>query len=103
MNEELDNAAEEKNTREELDRLKAEIKARRLLSDSDLGEEALKLLDASRPDALEAQVDARKTLINKEATRLCEQRLAGMAPSPLAAPADYDSMTDREYYLLTKH
>ncbi len=38
MNEELDNVTEEKTTREELDRLKAEFKARRLLSDSDLGE-----------------------------------------------------------------
>ena len=100
MNEENINDTAEETTREELDRLKAEIKARRLLADSELPEEALKLLDTSRPDALEAQVSALKELVSREAARLCEKRLAGMAPSPLAAPVNYDEMTDKEYYTL---
>ncbi|MBO7358804.1 MAG: hypothetical protein J6U72_03170 [Clostridia bacterium] len=100
MNEEIRNETEEENTREELDQLKAEIRARRLLSDSGLPEEALKLLDTSRPDGLEAQVSALKELVRSEAARLCEERLAGMAPSPLSAPVNYDEMTDREYYAL---
>ena len=71
-----------------------------LLADSELPKEALKLLDTSRPDALEAQVSALKELVSREAARLCEKRLAGMAPSPLAAPVNYDEMTDKEYYTL---
>ena len=92
----------EAEARRELDRLKAEIKARRLLSEAELPEEALALLDTGDPDALESRVAALKQLVSREAARLCEKRLAGMAPSPLAVAVDYDDLSDREYYALKR-
>ncbi len=104
MDEEIINGNPEEDTgqstRAELERLKAEIRARKLLSEAELPEDALNLLDMNAPETLETRVNALRALVGREASRLCEQRLAGMAPSPLAAPVNYDKMSDREYYAL---
>ncbi|MBR4429398.1 MAG: hypothetical protein IKS78_08570 [Clostridia bacterium] len=100
MNEENGNVTQITGTREELERLKTEIRARRLLSENDLPEEALDVIGTDDPERLEEKVASLKQLISREAARLCEKRLAGMQPSPLAAAADPDTLSDREYYAL---
>ena len=56
--------------------------------------------ETSRQVYVATLLPALKELVRSEAASLCEERLAGMAPSPLSAPVNYDEMTDREYYAL---
>ena len=53
MNEENGNVTQNTDTREELERLKTEIRARRLLSENDLPEEALDVIGTDDPERLE--------------------------------------------------